>query len=229
MGIGSRCIIGILAASLLVSCSPLQKLASQEELSNSSFDPFIPLPPKEVKRQTIDIRTVIGSGTTLSTGKTNTSLTLLVFTNQSCAYCREFHDALLPRLKEDFVDKDLLRLDIAILSIAKYPSSGMETAALFCAMRQGKSWEMHEALFSLTNRTRKDIVAAAKSLKLNVKEFDACLDAPGAAAFVESQSSLAKTLNVTLVPTLFLNDEKLVGLPSYTDLRGWIEGATTQR
>lgn len=223
MRISSRCITGFLAASILTSCAPILIVPPEEEAFSSSPAPFIPLKPKEVEETLTDVRPLISSGTTLSMGKADAPLTLLVFTNHSCTYCREFHDALLPRLKEDFVNKGLMRLDVAILPIAKYPSSEMETAALFCAMEQGKSWEMHESLFSLTDRSRKGIVAAAKTLNMNAKKIDACLDASTTASFVEAHGSLAKTLNVTLVPTFFLNDEKLVGLPSYADLRGWIE------
>jgi len=148
---------------------------------------------------------------------------LLLFTNHACAYCRQFQEQILPRLKADFIDKGKLRLQTAILPINKYPLSGRETAALACAQAQGKGEQMHAALFALRDHTEAELLAAVQALAMKMEEFTACLSSPQTAALVQTQADLAAERNVTLVPTLFFGEEKQTGLPRYADLRGWIE------
>jgi protein-disulfide isomerase len=202
----------------LAACVPQQTPSSSSvpaPRSSSSSSETVP-----------DVRTLIASGSTLDLGKENAPLTLLVFTNQSCEYCRDFQQTIVPRLKADFVDKGTVLLRVSILPIHKYPLSLREASALFCAARQGKGWEMHDALFAVPAHTEAALLAQAAVLKLDLPRFQSCLGRPEAAAYAQEEARLADKLHVTLVPTLFLNDEKLVGLPTYADIKGWIEQKT---
>lgn len=166
---------------------------------------------------------VIASGSLLEIGKTSAPLTLLVFTNHSCSYCRDFWERDVPRLQTDFISSGTLRLEIAILPMKKYPESEREALSLFCAATQGKGSAMHGALFLLPRHSESAMLSAAKALGLDLSAFRTCLSSPAAASALHVQESLAKQLNVTLAPTLILQDEKKVGLQPYADLRGWIE------
>ncbi len=166
---------------------------------------------------------VAESGTTLDRGSPDAPLELLVFTNYSCAFCRQFEEAIVPRLMEDFVKKGNLLLRTAILPIRKYPLSVTETAALFCAREQGRGDGFHQTLFALPAHTLPALLDAAGELGMDTQKLNACLSSAPALAFAAAQGDLAESLDVTLVPTLILNGDKQTGLPRYADLRGWIE------
>ena len=160
----------------------------------------------------------------LAIGQENAPLTLLLFTNHSCRYCREFEEEYFPRLTEDFLRSGKLRLEIAVLPLKKYPESALAASSLFCAAAQGKGLAMHESLFD-TQITRRSVIDLAETLSLDTNIFGTCLDAPETAEVLLRQASIAEMLAMEFVPTFFLNGEKFIGLPTYADLRGRIEGA----
>lgn len=164
----------------------------------------------------------------LEIGDASAPLVLLTFTHHSCAYCKTLHDAILPHLIEDFIAKGKVRLQIALLSIRKYPEGDMQSKFLTCAAAEGKGLLMHNALFMHSMGETKITQILERELKLNVPNMEACLNAPGTIAALQNEQSLARSLGVTLVPSFFLNGEKFVGLPEYPDLRGRIEEALSK-
>ncbi len=162
---------------------------------------------------------------TLEIGNRDAPLALLLFTEHHCGYCREFQSDLFPRLREDFLKQGTVRLEIAILPLKKYAGSREAAGALLCAGQQGKGLAMHEALLKSGNFSEESFLALAKALELDKKTFSSCLVSPETEKLLAEQGAWERSLSVNLVPTFFLNGEKLVGLPSYADLRGRLERA----
>ena len=163
-------------------------------------------------------------------GAENAPLNLLLFTNHSCTYCQTFNATHSPRLQQEFIDRGLVKYQVATLPLQKYPSSELEASALLCAAKQQKGFAMHDLLFRLEKRDRNDVMGAANLLELDAKIFGDCLDSLGTKLLLEKQQQIASDLGITLVPTLILNtfdklgadSEKFSGLLPYADLRGWI-------
>lgn len=161
----------------------------------------------------------------LELGRADAPLTLLLFTEHHCSYCRQFLTELLPRIRTDFLDKGQIKLQIAMLTLEKYPAS-MDTARGFlCAGQQGKGFAMHTTLFANANKSKEAQRSYAQELGLDTKQFDACLQNPATDALLMAQKTWAQSLSVSVVPVFFLNGEKMIGLPYYPDLRGRIEEA----
>jgi protein-disulfide isomerase len=212
-----RCATLVLLSLLLVGCTAHSAPVLEGASASSQTASSVSSPPA------LDVQSAIQSGTTLNIGKADAPLKLLVFTNQSCTYCRDFWQTIVPQLKQDYVDTGTLQLEIAILPIRKYPWSALDASSLFCAGKQGKGPEMHAALFSEGAHTEATTVQKLAALKLNKPAFVSCLHSTEASAYADAQNTLAEKLSVTLVPTLFLGDEKNIGLMKYPDLKGWIE------
>lgn len=156
-------------------------------------------------------------------GDRDAPLVLLMFTEHHCRYCKDFYHEHFPQLLEDFIDQGKVRLQIGILPLRKYTHSENAALGLLCAATQGKGIPMHELLFMLGAKDRETLISEAATLELDLEIFGQCLDSPDTAKTIERQKSLARSLDVTLVPTFFVNGEKSVGLPQYADLRGMIE------
>ncbi len=159
----------------------------------------------------------------LEIGDANAPLTLLLFTEHHCRYCKEFQNKHFVTLYKDFIESRKLKLQIAILPLKKYTGSELSAIGLLCAAAQGKGIPMHELLFTLGASNTDTLMKEAATLKLDQTLFATCLTAPATAGLLELQASLARSLDVTLVPTFFLNGTKSVGLPYYPDLRGMID------
>ncbi len=162
------------------------------------------------------------TGGLLEIGEASTPLNLLLFTNHFCSYCKEFHETYLPRLLAEYVQPGKLRIVTIPFPLKKYPESTTAAITLYCSAKQGQGREMHDLLFqgSMTNAA---LQAQIKALNLNAKMLQECLRNPLTEQILVAQKNTADALGVTLVPTLFLNGDKTVGLPTYAELRGMID------
>ncbi|MDD4627860.1 MAG: thioredoxin domain-containing protein [Candidatus Peribacteraceae bacterium] len=161
----------------------------------------------------------------LEVGEAAAPVTLLIFTEHNCSYCRQFLTELFPRLRSEYVDKGILKIQIAMLTLKKYAASSDAAHGLICASAQGKGFQMHRILFQNPNKSPDAIRSYAQEMALDQKTFDACLKSGATAELVSGQEGWAGSLNVSVVPAFFLNGEKFIGLPYYPDLRGRIEEA----
>ena len=124
-------------------------------------------------------------------------------------------------LAEEFIDPGLLKVQIVVTPLKKYPNSALEASTLLCAAKQNKGVAMHQRMHELALRDRKTLIAAADKLAVG-KTFTPCLVSQETKDALAKQAEMIAALNVTLIPAFFMNDESIVGLPTYTELRGWI-------
>ena len=165
----------------------------------------------------------------LEIGVSAAPLTVMMFTEHHCGYCKDFDTNAFPSLRQEFIDTGKVKLRIGILPLKKYLDSDLSAMGLLCAAQQGKGVAMHSLLFTLAARDADAQAKAAGKIGIDPKKFASCLKNDSTKAMLESEKSLAHTLDVTLVPTLFIGGEKSVGLPYYEDLRGAIEKAMNDR
>lgn len=149
---------------------------------------------------------------------------LTVYTNASCAYCRDFLLEQLPALKTEFIATKKIHMRIVTVPFKKYPNSATEAAAVFCASREQKGVAMLTALHQLTVHDRKNVQTAATKLSMNAA-FGTCLNSAEAKGAIKA----GETSGITLVPSFALNGKFLTGLSSLADLRGWVREEATVR
>lgn len=164
----------------------------------------------------------------LEIGDAAAPLTLLVFTEHHCTYCRQFLSEIFPRLKTDFFEQGTLKLQIAMLPLQKYQKSTDASLGFLCSAAQGSGLAMHDTLFRNPNKSKEAIHSYAVDLKMDTALLGDCMKSARAATLLEGQQTWAQSLGVDVVPTFFLNGEKFIGLPYYPDLKGRIE-ATLKR
>ncbi|MDO8468707.1 MAG: thioredoxin domain-containing protein [Candidatus Peribacter sp.] len=158
----------------------------------------------------------------LEVGKREAPLTLLMFTEHHCSYCRQFLFEIFPRLKTDFLETGTLKLQIAMLPLQKYQASNDASLGFICSAAQGKGLVMHDTLFRNPNKSKAAILSYAVDLKLDTALLDDCMKSARTKAMLEGQQTWAQSLGVDVVPAFFLNGEKFLGLPYYPDLKGRI-------
>ncbi|MFA7681978.1 MAG: thioredoxin domain-containing protein [Candidatus Peribacteraceae bacterium] len=159
----------------------------------------------------------------LDIGDPDAPVTMLLFTEHHARYTRPFENDHFPQLLEEFIVPGTLRLQIAILPLKKFPNSQTAATGLLCAAMQNKGLPMHHTLSQRLEEERLAPEIYAEELGLDMKMFNECMTNEETARMLEQQKAWAGSLDVTLVPTFFLNGERHVGLPNYADLRGMIE------
>lgn len=170
----------------------------------------------------------LSDGRTL--GKAEAPVTIDIWSDFQCPACRDLTRRLEPALVDNFVVPGTVRLvyhDAAFQGAragGAYDESVEAAAGARCAAEQGAFWHMHNWLFANWAGENEGAFAAprlhaiAEGAELNMTDYDTCM-ATGdqqAAAQAETASAVAQGINQT--PTLFVNEVKLVGVPTMADL-----------
>lgn len=123
-------------------------------------------------------------------GDSAASIQITEFSDFQCPFCDRFHSDTLPLLEQYYIDTG--KVLFTYRSAGNFVSANIggantesrdAAAASYCAMDQGKFWEMHDALFannrdvenqgSFTSRRLSEI---AKVAGLDVAQFEECND-----------------------------------------------------
>lgn len=197
----TRITIGLLSVALLAGCSALRA---------ERTTPMQPVETDMTGTGSSAIAERLLPGGILEVGDASAPVSLLVFTNYECTYCAQFQHTVLADVFEKYVKNGTVRLSVMVLPITKYPESEESARLMLCAAREGKGWATHGLLFDRT--------AAEAISQVGLQNATACMAETWATQLRTTQGSIARTLDVTLVPTYFINGKKWVGLPTISDL-----------
>ena len=96
--------------------------------------------------------------------------------------------------------------------------------ASLAAQEQGKYWEMHERLIDRSPEfARESLVAYARDLGLDVKQFTRSMDSAANGKSLERDLKLGDTLRVYETPTFFINGIPMTGGGSLDDFAKLID------
>jgi protein-disulfide isomerase len=97
-----------------------------------------------------------------SLGSERAAVVVVEISSFKCSHCRAFHEQTFPRLREQYIASG--RVQWVLLNAADDPAE--EFSPVFplarCALRQGKFWEVLDALFQAGNRgpsLQRDLIA----------------------------------------------------------------------
>ncbi|KAF6242680.1 disulfide bond formation protein DsbA [Nitrosopumilus sp. b1] len=149
-------------------------------------------------------------------GDKDSEITILEFGDYQCTFCFRFHQSTLKTLEKDYIDTGKVRLVFKDFPL-NGPDSVLAAEASYCAEDQGKYWEYHDELY--TNWagektgwiTRDSLDAFAKTVNLNLEEFNRCLDSGKYNKRVLDHQDFARQIGVDATPSFFIfNDEKII-------------------
>jgi protein-disulfide isomerase len=163
-------------------------------------------------------------------GDAKAPLVLVAFSDFKCADCASFATTVWPALRDKYVKDGKVRLVYEY-----YPTDAPKAAAAgICAARQGKFWELHDALFAHQAEWKDGDTAAmttyAKTAGLDEAKFTACLSDKSVANQVENAAKFGQDVGVPQAPAFLLIDVKqqkavaaLVGAQPLADFESKIE------
>ena len=161
-------------------------------------------------------------------GKESSKVNIIVYESLTCSYCANFHKQIYPKLKKDYIDKGLVRiefrsfpLDLAALNaskIAHCKNDGKSEILHFLFENQEK-WVKGETIDQL-NMNLKDLI---KSENLNI-DFDKCTNNKIIEDFVINERiEGVKKYKVNSTPTIIINEEKFEKTINFKNIKKIIE------
>lgn len=130
---------------------------------------------------------------------------LVLFTTSACHFCRAVSSVILPRLRNAYVTKGLLRIDYRQGPLVDQSSSEFRAAsAAVCAGQQGQYVPMQNRLLSgKASPKPRMIIGLAEELALDIPRFTECLAKSGPEQ-VASDSIEGSRAEVRVLPTFLI-------------------------
>jgi protein-disulfide isomerase len=100
-------------------------------------------------------------------GRADAPVVIVEFSDLQCPYCRRFDQQTLPWLRKEYIDTGKVRFESRDFPL-EFHAQAMAAALLArCAAREGKFWELREAVFSVQGSLAADgLEQAAKAVGL---------------------------------------------------------------
>ena len=161
-------------------------------------------------------------------GNENAKITIIAYESLTCSHCATFHKEIYPKLKKDFIDKGLVKiefrnfpLDVAAFNAAKIAqcnsNSGLEI--LETLYTNQSVWVKGAAIEELNDNLKK----LMKKKGFNI-DFDKCINDKKIEDFVlNDRIEGVKNFKVNSTPTIIINNKKFEKTLNYKNLKKSLE------
>ena len=164
----------------------------------------------------------------LSEGNIDAKVSIIVYESLTCGHCADFHKEVYPKLKKDFIDVGLVKiefrsfpLDLAALNgskIAHCKNDGKPNLLHFLYENQ-KKWVRGETIDDINKNLKTLVMKNEKGL-----DFEGCLiDKKIEDHVLNDRISGVKKFNIEATPTLIINGKKFDNPHNYKKLKKTIE------
>jgi len=161
-------------------------------------------------------------------GDVDAKVSIIVYESLTCGHCADFHTEVYPKLKKDFIDTGLVKiefrsfpLDLAALNaskIAHCKNDGKSDLLHFLYENQ-KKWVRGETIDDINKHLKNLILKNESGLS-----FESCLADKNIEDHVlNDRISGVKKFNIEATPTLIINDKKFDNPHNYKKLKKTLE------
>jgi protein-disulfide isomerase len=159
-----------------------------------------------------------------SLGPANAKVTMVVFSDFQCPYCREFARTMRNELPKKYPnDVRVIFKDFPIESIHKWAFAAAEASHCIGDNNPAAFWAFHDWIFEHQGEiteanVREKAVAFAATQGLNASQVSACMDNHAKADEVRASAKAGEGLGIQQTPTFFLNGRLIGGALPWKNL-----------
>ena len=164
----------------------------------------------------------------ITSGKENAKITIIAYESLTCSHCSDFHRNVYPKLKKDFIDTGLAKiefrhfpLDIAAFNAAKIAQckSDQSLEILESLYLNQQEWIKGSTIEDVNNNLKKYL--KYKGFEIN---FEECINDKLIEDFVlNDRIEGTKNFDVNATPTIIINDKKFEKSLNYKNLKKSLE------
>jgi protein-disulfide isomerase len=142
-------------------------------------------------------------------GPKDARVTLVEFSDFQCPYCAQAVVKLKAVLK---AYPSQVKLVFKQYPLDMHSQAALAAAAAVAAHRQGKFWQLHDAMFAdRTHLSRKTILAMAGAIGLDTRRFEQDWDSAAVEQAVVKEQAEGDKAGVEATPTVFIDGQKYNG------------------
>jgi len=167
----------------------------------------------------------------LSIGSPEAKVTVKVFSSLTCPHCADFHTSIFNKLKEEYIDKGLVRfehhafpLDLAALNAELVVRCQTNNKKKFKLLEEIYNKQKYWAVGSDINKINTLIKKVALNFDLTDDKMNACLKNNEAQDVILNERIEAqKKYKIESTPTIIVNEKKYSGKVNYKNFKKTIE------
>lgn len=143
-------------------------------------------------------------------GQNNAPVTIVEFGDFQCPYCKESESSLRTIMERYPRDVRVVFRNLPLTEI--HPNAKIAAQAAVCADRQGKFWEMHDAMYDDQSALNLDSLKnTATRLGMNADRFSTCIADGSANPALDLDAKAAHDLGLGGTPYFFINGRPIDG------------------
>lgn len=161
-------------------------------------------------------------------GSPTARLEVTEFGDYECPQCGRFATLTETDVRSRLVNTGVIRYRYIDFPLDMHRNTWNASIAAACADRQGKFWEMHDALFNTQdqwngeatdnpNKVLKQVAAGIPGIKTD--SFNVCLDKRETQAKVQAHLQIAVARHVNATPTFLIGSQQYAGFLSYDEFK----------
>jgi len=159
-------------------------------------------------------------------GPKSAAVTIVEFSDFQCPFCARA-EPTLEQIRKVYADK--VRIVWKHYPLEFHKDAPLASLAALAADDQGKFWPYHDKLFASQPSIQHDfLLQYARDLGLDMKRFEASLNAAAGKPVIDSDVADAKALGVTGTPAFFINGHFLSGAKPFAEFAQLINGELTR-
>ena len=161
-------------------------------------------------------------------GNESAKITIIAYESLTCSHCASFHKEIYPKLKKDFIDKGLVKiefrnfpLDIAAFNASKIAQCNSDQGLIILEnlYLNQSTWVKGNTIEEINSNLKKFI--KKKSFDIN---FDKCINDKKIEDFVlNDRIEGVKNFKVDSTPTIIINNKKFEKALNYKNLKKLLE------
>ena len=161
-------------------------------------------------------------------GNEDAKIQLIIYESLTCSHCANFHNKIYPKLKEDFIDKGLVKIEFKNFPL---DMAAFNASKIAHCKNDGNSEVLHFLYQNQTKWVKGDTIEKINSHLKNLIEtsnfqlnFEQCLDNKKIEDHVlEDRVEGVKKFKINSTPTLIINNKKFDKPLNYKNLKKTLE------
>ncbi len=164
----------------------------------------------------------------ISIGNKDAKITIIAYESLTCSHCADFHSIIVPKLKKDFIDTGLVRiefrhfpLDIAALNASKVSQCNNDgnSKILESLYLNQSSWVRGNSVEELNENLKNFLISKEFDI-----DFDNCVANTKIEDFIlNDRIEGAAKYKVNATPTIIINEKKFEKSLNYKNLKKFLE------
>jgi protein-disulfide isomerase len=137
-------------------------------------------------------------------GSSAAAVVLIEYADFQCPYCAQFARRVLPEIEKRYVSTGKLRVVFRHMPLQEiHPQAVMAAETAECSRRQGKFWQVHDALFADQRLDEASLVEKARASGIDIQQFSECVRGDGGVR-VKQDLAAARVLGLAVTPTFLI-------------------------